>query len=68
MATELGGKGNPRILILNRYLWEVGEPFDENTPVAVEYVVTLWDYTIEVQTRAQAAQLLHAISHISSRN
>jgi hypothetical protein len=52
ILAELGGKGNPRIM---RY-WE-----DYATSV---YIVTLWDYTITVRTRAQAAQLLYALKNI----
>ncbi|KKM98924.1 hypothetical protein LCGC14_1153090 [marine sediment metagenome] len=63
---ELGGKGNPRIMRLFRHHWEweVGS-FDESTFGVSEYIVTLWDYVITVMTRAQAAQLLHAISHVT---
>jgi len=68
VTTELGGKGNPRMWRWFRTHWEVGDPYDETTPGTSEYIVTLWDYTVTVRTRAQAAQLLHAISYISSRN
>ena len=64
LPTELGGKGNPRILSNIRWNWEAGEEFNELTPGTTEYTVTLWRYTIPVPTRAEATQLLYAISHI----
>ena len=68
LPIELGGKGNPRMWRHFRAQWEVGDPFDENTRSTSEWTVTLWDHTLSVSTRAQATQLLYAISHITGEN
>lgn len=59
MSVELGGKGNPRIMRHFQHVWH--NPFY----ATARYTVTLWSYTLEVPTRAEAAQLLHAISHVT---
>ena len=61
MTVELGGKGNSRIIRHFQYVWDD----DCYNYASARYTVTLWSCTIEVPTRAEAAQLLHAISHVT---
>ncbi len=61
ILAELGGKGNPRIMRYIRMRW------DRIASGTSEYIVTLWSYPVTVRTRAEAAQLLHAISHVTRR-